>query len=731
MKIQSSGDQETRMDRTYDRIMTSIRAQNPRSVELGIKILTWLVAARRVLTLRELQTAVAIKLGHNEFDEDRMPPPAIILDICCGLAMIDEMSKEIRLTHFTVHQYLLKVGIVADDMHQIIARACLTSLSFDIPEIELEVIGGKTILILSYFSYLQRIERYPLLEYIAHSLSYHVTFDETKTLSYVREFLSETKRATLYLQMLNVLRTNSRKVMGRSIGWIGLSRIQIAAMVGHRAMVEEILLKDSTSVEFKDHDGHTLLHIAAECGHEAVARFLLEAGANIEAESTNGSRPLDMAVLAGKKSLVRLLCEHNAEIDYWGRDCASLLYGLYFRDKDILRILVEYGANSKDGNDSYVLYNAVVSGDKEIVGYFLDIGVDINSHDREGITSLHFAAKRPGANGKFASYLIEKGANIEALDNNNRTPLHIAASKGNRHVVQVLVDAGANINHRDKGGITPLHEAVVSGAGAESVVEYLLSKGCEIDSQDSDGRTALHRVTPLAQLTSSRTILTLLVERGTNLKLSDNDGDTPLLWAAKASCFPAVEILLLHGADHNAQNNLLHTSLHWAAGHDDEAMIGMLLSHGASHRALDYQQFTPLHWAAFSGSEAAAKVLLEAGADVTSGQIQRQSPLDVVEAVLNELLRCQDPPRGKSKSFLKSENSNIASESISTSLWESRHVPGLQKTHYLRGHSLDRSKLERTRDLLIAAKERQLPTTARSPLPSAVRTITQNVEEAG
>lgn len=68
-------------------------------------------------------------------------------------------------------------------------------------------------------------------------------------------------------------------------------------------------------------------------------------------------------------------------------------------------------------------------------------------------------------------------------------------------------------------------------------------------------------------------------------------------------------------------------------------MIGHLLSHGASHRALDQTQFTPLHWAAFSGSEAGAKCLIEVGADVTSGYIDRQSPLDFVEAVLTELFR--------------------------------------------------------------------------------------------
>lgn len=134
-------------------------------------------------------------------------------------------------------------------------------------------------------------------------------------------------------------------------------------------------------------------------------------------------------------------------------------------------------------------------------------------------------------------------------------------------------------------------------------------------------------------------IFRLLIERGTNIELSDKDGNTPLLLAARAPHPDAIKTLLLHGANQDAQNSLFHTALHWTAGRDDEAMTGHLLSHGASHRALDQTQFTPLHWAAFSGSEAAAKCLIEVGADVTSGYIDRQSPLDLVEAVLKELFR--------------------------------------------------------------------------------------------
>lgn len=90
-----------------------------------------------------------------------------------------------------------------------------------------------------------------------------------------------------------------------------------------------------------------------------------------------------------------------------------------------------------------------------------------------------------------------------------------------------------------------------------------MSKGCGIDSQDLHGRMALHWATFLnsdvsagelrdmyggamsystaigrKRLPSSPTvfesIFRLLIERGTNIELSDIDGNTPLLLAARA-----------------------------------------------------------------------------------------------------------------------------------------------------------------------------------------------------
>lgn len=51
------------IDETYDRTMGRIRAQKPKFVLLAERILAWIANARRPLTVKELQHALAVEPG--------------------------------------------------------------------------------------------------------------------------------------------------------------------------------------------------------------------------------------------------------------------------------------------------------------------------------------------------------------------------------------------------------------------------------------------------------------------------------------------------------------------------------------------------------------------------------------------------------------------------------------------------------------------------------------------
>jgi len=67
-----------------------------------MKTLTWLVKAKRALTLDELRVAVSIEENRYELDELDFPHWTTLLYVCGGLVVIDEKSNTVHLAHSTI-----------------------------------------------------------------------------------------------------------------------------------------------------------------------------------------------------------------------------------------------------------------------------------------------------------------------------------------------------------------------------------------------------------------------------------------------------------------------------------------------------------------------------------------------------------------------------------------------------------------------------------------------------
>ncbi|VDK22402.1 unnamed protein product [Taenia asiatica] len=72
------------------------------------------------------------------------------------------------------------------------------------------------------------------------------------------------------------------------------------------------------------------------------------------------------------------------------------------------------------------------------------------------------------------------------------------------------------------------------------------------------------------------------------------DGEVPLLKAAKRGCDRALHVILEHGASVTATDTWNNTALHYAAEAGKISCVHQLLQRGSPINALNYYEFTPL-----------------------------------------------------------------------------------------------------------------------------------------
>ncbi|XP_006859822.1 PREDICTED: ankyrin repeat domain-containing protein 61 [Chrysochloris asiatica] len=165
--------------------------------------------------------------------------------------------------------------------------------------------------------------------------------------------------------------------------------------------------------------------------------------------------------------------------------------------------------------------------------------------------------------------LCEHGAQVNArVDNSNRpSALHLATTYGTHLVLSILVQNGALVNATNESSMTPLHMA--ADVLNKEMVEALVACGANVNrAVSSTGSTALK----LAVCTASSKAGRLL--------------------AAGVSC---IRLLLLHGAQVNAQDHEGQTAMHEACFGGREVIINLLLEFEANVNILTRNGESPIY----------------------------------------------------------------------------------------------------------------------------------------
>ena len=307
-------------------------------------------------------------------------------------------------------------------------------------------------------------------------------------------------------------------------------------------------------------------------------------------------------------------------------------------------------ANTVDDDGTPALIWASFAGDADTINILLERGAHLRTKHplsskalliylAEGIVRERAGTLSPADDEIFRRHravinLIKAAADVNAKDLQLGTTLNAALravpDSLPAPIIEELLKAGANVNtpsevHR----FTPLMWA--SQSGSVESVEMLLRAGALLDVKDNMGRTALMwaQVTPGHPGYSNPEVVRALVNAGANVNLTDVDGVTALILAARADLTESIKLLLAKGAQVNAKDRWGNSPLtsafdsHYYAHSDSThhpalSTIKTLLTAGADIQTGNSVGIPVLMLAARTNSVEALKMLLEAGAQISA-----------------------------------------------------------------------------------------------------------------
>lgn len=249
-------------------------------------------------------------------------------------------------------------------------------------------------------------------------------------------------------------------------------------------------------------------------------------------------------------------------------------------------------------------FEAVARNEIELVDYMLRSRAEVNVTNVDGMTPLHFATDE-----NIANALILNGANINAQNNRGSAPLHWAVSRGKEKIVQLLLEYGANPNISDVNGNTPLHWAAKNGDNP--IILQLIRKGADVNSTNASGSTPL--LTALANgNTSPSQYLTMAGAREISnqqalaptsflsavtspdlITVLELDNIDPLIRAIFTENYKEAESRITAGSDLNLTDINGNTALHWAFTKQNRYISKLLLDKGANINAYNNKGSSP------------------------------------------------------------------------------------------------------------------------------------------
>ena len=304
----------------------------------------------------------------------------------------------------------------------------------------------------------------------------------------------------------------------------GDTPLMISASVPNPIVVKYLLSKGA-DVNFTNYRGETALYQAISHAHTELqfdeptepsistrTMFeLLKAGAKLDETTATAylkmtTKPntyvLNMLVAAGAKLKESRLFEVNCSLQHLARKYIRQhlvqlhpeknLYntipqlGLPHRLQAYLLFYMQQTFRTNLKKEEEHLLQAVKNNHRDSVLKLIQVGMDLNVQDENGITALMIACENSHV--QITVDLMKAGANLNIQAYNGNTALIYATKEMSVQLVKELISFGASVNIQGENGETALMHALF---GNGQCLEALVEAGINPDISNHDGYTAL------------------------------------------------------------------------------------------------------------------------------------------------------------------------------------------------------------------------------------------------
>lgn len=425
------------------------------------------------------------------------------------------------------------------------------------------------------------------------------------------------------------------------------------------ATVKHLLEKVGNDVNKLTHDGRTYLMWAAYADNLDMVKYLVEKGGKADVKGSHGYNAINFAARGGvtDTELYDFLLANGADLNDKTNNGANAIllvaptttgYGMESNSEsgqEIIEYFAEKGLdiNSTDTDGNGIFNYAARGGDVALLKILVDKGLPYNTTNKNGGNAILMASQgsdNPKNGLETFTYLESLGLKPNITDKEGRNPLHaIASDSDDLTLLQYFIDKGVDADKADKAGRTPFMNA--ANSNELEVVQFFSEYVKDMNAQDENGRSAL----AMAVNRNDAEVVAFLIKKEADVSVKDTDGNTLAYYllnnfnAEDPEAFEKKLILLKEkGLSLTEPQQNGNTLLHLAAKDDNMALLKRLEDVKIDIDKKNDEGNTALHLAAMtSDNDALLKYLIEQGADKNAKTEFEESVYDLASE--NELLQ--------------------------------------------------------------------------------------------